>query len=171
MSICTSLSNLVRLCVVVSLLLAGCNKKNDSAEAAREGIRTRIKQNQRPAPVTSHHARLPPIAWTAKADPPQQADPPTSLNISELEFKDAGNLIYPTSPGKFLVVAPNGRKDGLYHLVNLASGETIGEARGSLDIREPMTISADGKYLAGMVRAKGRTTVVAWSFVAGKQTV
>jgi WD40 repeat protein len=120
--------------------------------------------------VTSHNAKLPPIAWTAKADPPQQTDLPTSLNLSGLEFQDAGHLIYPTSPGKFVVVAPNGRKDGLYHLVNLESGETIGEAPHSLDIREPMAISADGKYLAGMVRAKGRTSVVAWSFVAGKQT-
>jgi hypothetical protein len=106
--------------------------------------------------------------WTVK---PDRLSGSMELKIdpkASIEVPARGEVMYPSTPSKFVVVGENRQPNDVRELWNLQTMKREGAIQGKLDHSQKIAISPDGQYLAGRMTITRNAGVEVWSLQTGK---
>jgi hypothetical protein len=107
------------------------------------------------------------IAWRTKPDPAAKSDATAVAKQPAIALPDNHEIVVPDEGGQFAVVRTNAAQESsTFELWNLAQNKSIGKIPSNADLATALTLSRDGKYLAGI--GKGGRAVEIWTFGASQ---
>ncbi len=127
----------------------------------------RPKIQKPPTPEVDPEQAATNVAWSAAPDPAtEKFELPAKSEKIVVPLGIGGAVHFPTSPSPFFAVGASTQKTDAITLFDLRSKKPAGFIRGKTDLRTPMALSPDGKYLAG--QAQFKPIVDVFDFVTGQ---
>ena len=105
------------------------------------------------------------IKWTAQADPPAEPLPPGGASQPAILLANRSEVVLASGVSPLAAVGSRDSSESSVQIWNLSTARSIGKITGQIALRAPITISSDGKYVAGI----GETGAIEiWSFESGR---